>query len=104
MHLLLVPEYESRAIALVNVAIDNHHPFHEAIFLEATDGNRDVVDHAKAFTVIRKRMMKSATNIEGDLVFKGASSCQNRSSSGEPEGVHQFFRVGNFHLEFLLGS
>src|SRR5256885_16108715 len=54
----------SRAVAVVDVTIDSHCSSDFAIALHTANGDRNVVNHAKAFAVIRKGMMKSAADIK----------------------------------------
>src|SRR5205085_6589556 len=70
----------SRTVAVVHVAINGHGAGDLAVLLHAPDGDRDVVDHAEAFAVVRMGVMESAADIEGDAVAQRALCSQNGAS------------------------
>ena len=51
--------------------------------------------------MIGKSMMEASTDVDRDSVIQGVIGSQHRTSSGQPERAHQFWRVGNLHLEFF---
>src|SRR2546430_3718163 len=67
----------SRAIAMVNVAIDSHGSADFVIALHAAYGDRHVVDHAEALTMVREGVMKSAADVEGDSILQRILSRQD---------------------------
>jgi len=79
--------------SLMDVAIYCHRFANLLIALHATDGNRNIVDHAEAFAVIGKRVMESSSDADGHAVDEGMIGGQHRSASGEPEGAYQLRRV-----------
>ncbi len=83
---------------MVNVAVDGHGGANLVIALHAANRHRHVVDHAKTFAVIGESMMEAASDVEGNAIFQGVLGRQNRTARSQPEGAHQFRRVGNLHL------
>src|SRR6185437_6478386 len=59
-----------RAIALVNVAIDHHGTLDQLVTLKGTDGDSDVVNHAKTFAMVREGMMKASAEIDTHTALK----------------------------------
>src|SRR5947207_190636 len=51
---------------MVNVAIDSHGSTDFVIALHAAYGDRHVVDHAEALTMVGEGVMKSAADVEGE--------------------------------------
>ena len=85
----------------MNVAVHGHGAGDPVIALHAANGDGHVVDHAEAFAVVGEGMMKSAADIEGNSIVERIIGGKDGTSGGEPEGAHQFGRVGNFKEEFL---
>src|ERR1700757_3809865 len=54
-------EDHSSAIPLMNIAVHGHRGANFPVALHAAYGDSDVVDHAEAFAVIRKGVMKTAS-------------------------------------------
>jgi hypothetical protein len=90
-----------RPVSLMDVAIYCHRFANLLIALHATDGNRNIVDHAEAFAVIGKRVMESSSDADGHAVDEGMIGGQHRSASGEPEGAYQLRRVRDFELQLF---
>jgi len=65
------------AIALVDVAVYGHGAGDSVIALHAPDGDGHIVNHAEAFAVVGKRMMESATDVEGDVILQSIIGGQN---------------------------
>src|SRR6266513_2189182 len=86
---------------MVNVAIDSHGSADFVIALHAAYGDRHVVDHAEALTMVGEGVMKSAADVEGDSILQRILSRQDGPARRYPEGLHQFRRVGNLHLHFF---
>src|SRR5207248_11284378 len=98
----LTAENRSRAITVVNVAINGHGTLDFALALHAANRDRDIMDHAEAFTVVREGMMKSAADVECHTVPQRQLSRPNRSSGRQPERIHQFRRIWKLHLHFFF--
>jgi len=71
--------------------------------LHTADRDGDIVDHAETLAVIGKSVMEATPDADGDSVFKGLARSEDGTSGGEPEGVHEFQRVGNFELHLFTG-
>ena len=89
------------AVSLMYVAIHRHGPTNLAPLLHGSNGNGKIVDHAEAFSMFGKGVVKSAANIDANTIVQCAFRCQDRTSSVEHEGVHHLRRVGNLHLQLL---
>ena len=63
-HRRVAGENRGRAVAVVHVAIHHHGALDGAIALHAADGHGDVVDGAEAFSMVRKRVVESAAQVE----------------------------------------
>ena len=68
--------------------------------LHAPDGHGHIVDHAEAFAVVGERVVEAAADADGNGVHESLAGSENGPSSGQPESLHQFGRVG--YLELLL--
>src|SRR3954468_24174051 len=97
-------KYRCGSVAVMNVAIDGHGSPDFAIALHAANGDRDVVNHAKAFAVIRKGVVKSAADVDRDSIVQCILRSKNRTAGSEPESLHQFRRERNFKLKFFTGG
>jgi hypothetical protein len=58
-----------RTIAVVNVAVNRHSGANLAVALHAANRNRHVVNHAEAFAVIGKGVVKSAADVYRNAIF-----------------------------------
>src|SRR5260221_4723483 len=92
-----------RAVAVVHITIHGHGPCDLALLMHALDGNRDIMNHAETFAMVRKRVMESAADIAGHAVLERQVRGQNRAPGGEPECPDQFGRVWDLHLLLFLG-
>src|SRR3954463_15541594 len=54
----------SRAVAMVDVTVDSHCGADFAVTLHAANCDRNIVNHAKAFSVIGKRVVKAAADVK----------------------------------------
>ena len=88
-------------VALMHIAVEYHGSSDVAVALHAADGNRNIIDHAKAFAVIRKGVVKSASNVNAAVVPQRLPGSNNRPSCHVPECIHKFFAVGYFQFQFL---
>ena len=84
------------------IAIDRHRASDLVVPLHAPDRHRDVVDHAKALTMIGKRMMKASADIEGDTVFEGETRGKDCAAGGEPERIDHLARIRNLEFQDVL--
>ena len=64
----------------MHIAIHRHGRANLAIALHASNGNRNIVNHAEAFTVVRKRVMKSSANIHRHAVLQRILRGKNRAA------------------------
>src|SRR3954467_9924727 len=78
----------SRAVAVVHVTIDSHGGADFTVALHTANGDRDVVNHAKAFAVIRKSVVKSAADVDRDSFVQCILRSKNRTACSEPESLH----------------
>src|ERR1700677_2628579 len=88
----------SRAVALMDVAVNRHRFSNFFVALHAADGNGHIVEHAETFAVIGEGMMESSANVDGDAVVERMISGQHRAAGRKPKGTHQLWRVRNFEL------
>src|SRR5437763_100638 len=93
----------SRAIAVVDVAINCHGGADFVVTLHAADCDRHIVNHAKTFAVVGKRMVESAANVYRDSIDERVLSREYRAARSQPECADQFGRERDFELEFLTG-
>ena len=78
-------EDDGGPVALVNVTIERHRLSNFAVALHTTDRDRNVIDHAEAFTVVGKRMVEAAANADGDSVAEGVLGGEYGAASGQEE-------------------
>src|SRR5258706_575537 len=76
----------SRAVALVNVAVDGHGGANLVIALHAPNGDGHIVDHAKAFAVVCEGVVEPAPDVEGHAISQSVLGRQNRTARRQPEG------------------
>ena len=67
----------SGPVALVDIAIHGHGASDSVIPLHAADGHGHVVNHAEAFAVVGKGVMKSAADVDGDAIFQSTVGSQD---------------------------
>src|SRR3954470_23353486 len=60
----------SRAVAVVDVTVDRHGGTDFVVTLHATNCDRNIVDHAKAFAMVGKRVVKSAADVHRDSIVQ----------------------------------
>jgi hypothetical protein len=89
---------------VVDVAINRHGGVNLVVPLHAADRHRDVMDHAKAFAVIRESMVETAADIKRHAISEGVVRRQNRTARRQPESLHQLQRVGNLHFLLFAGG
>ena len=90
-----------RAVALMHIAVDHHGARDVAVALHAADGNRHVVDQAKAFPVIGEGVVKAASDVDAAVIAQRLPGSHNRSAGHLPECIHKLFAVGYFQFQFL---
>src|SRR5579864_5150122 len=78
------------AVAVVNVAVNNHGAGDFPLALQFADGNRDVVDSAKTFAMIRKSMVEAAADVERHTLIEGQAAGERSATRGEPERARHF--------------
>jgi len=83
---------------MMHIAIHGHGGANHAIFLQSPNGHGHVVDHAESFAVIRGSVVKSAADVETDLVRHTLPRRQDRSAGSQPESIDQIARVGKLHF------
>ncbi len=70
--------------------------------LQAAHRDGDVVNGAKAFAMVRKRMVKSAAEVEPHAVRERVPGGQGGASGGQAERFHHLRRVGNLQPQNVL--
>src|SRR2546423_637057 len=60
----------SRAVAVMDVTIDRHGGTDFAVKLHATNGDRNIVDHAKAFAMVGEGVIKPAADVHRDSIVQ----------------------------------
>jgi len=86
---------------VVNIAIDCHRRTNLVVALQPPNGDGHVVNHAEAFAMIRKSVMKAAANADGNPVSQGLPRRQDRSPGRQPKRVDKLPRVRDFHFHLL---
>src|SRR5947209_2415977 len=89
------------SVAVMDIAIHGHCALQPAFLVHPPDGHRHIMDHAEAFSMIGKSVVKTSGNVHAQSPAQGQISGQNGTSGGEPEGLDQFRRVRNLHLHFF---
>ena len=85
----------------MHIAINHHGARNVTVALQSPDGNRYVVDQAKALPVIGEGMVESASYMDAAMVAQGQFGGYNRPSGHIPESFHKFFTVRHFQFQFL---
>ena len=85
----------------MHVAIHRHGATNFAALLHGANGDGKIVDHAEAFAVIGKGVMKSAADVDANTVFQRAFGRQNRAAGVQQEGIHHLRRIWNLHLQLF---
>src|ERR1700751_6189739 len=85
-------------VALVHIAVESHRGTNLLVTLHAANRDGDIIDHAKAFAVIGKGVVKSATNRNGNAIVERGLGSEYRTACCQPESVHQLRGEGNFQL------
>ena len=88
----------------MHVAINRHRPANLAVTLHASDGDGHVVNHAEALAVIGERVMESSANADCHTVAESIIGGQNGAARGQPEGLYQGGRKGDFEFHLLAWS
>jgi len=97
----VLPLFEDRGrpVALVDVAVDDHHPADPALPLELLNGDRRVVEKAESLAVVGESMMESSAEMDAKPVVERPLGRQNRAADVQPEkgdqlgGKRQFQRL-----------
>src|SRR5215472_315421 len=76
----------SRAVAVMDIQVHGHGAADPALLVHELDGHGDVMNHAKALTVVGKGMMEAAPNVQRDALAQRQVRSQNRATGGKPEG------------------
>jgi hypothetical protein len=78
------------SISLMDIAVHNHSPRNHVVRLQSADCDRDVVDHAEAFAMIREGVVEASAEIDCDAVLKRLLCGNNRTAGVQPKSLHQF--------------
>src|SRR6202044_817416 len=89
------------AVALMDIAIDSHRRANLAVPLHTSNGDGHIMDHAEAFAVVGKRVMKSSANIDGHSVAQCILCGKNRSTRSQPESRDEFSGKRDFEFHLL---
>src|SRR5580698_5219499 len=65
-------------VSLMHIAIDGHRLPNKSALLHDANRDRDVVDHAETFAVIREGVMESAADVHANAVREGSFGGKNR--------------------------
>jgi len=65
----------------VHVKIDDRRAPDQPLSPQLGDGNRDIVEHAEAFAMVGKRVVRAARQIRGQPIAKRSSRRQQGSRS-----------------------
>src|SRR6056297_1776811 len=68
--ILIIPEYFSCAISLVNVTVNYQNSLYPHRLLENPDGNSNVIVYAKSLAKVRHSVMSSTRKISGYSILK----------------------------------
>src|SRR5580692_958746 len=89
------------AVALMDIAIDSHRRANLAVPLHTSNGDGHIMDHAEAFAVVGKRVMKSSADVDGDSVMQCILCRKNRSACRQPEGGDKLGGKRDFEFHLL---
>jgi len=85
----------------MHVAVERHRGTNLGLVLHRPNRHSHIVDHAEAFAVVGKRVVKSAANADAHAVGEALPRRQDRSPGRQPERFRQVARVRNLHLHFF---
>src|SRR6266700_2332649 len=83
-------KYRSRAVALMDVAINRHCRANFVITLHAPNCHRHVVNHAESFAMVWKCVVKSSADVDRHPVFQRLLGGKYGTAGREPKRFHQF--------------
>src|SRR5258708_25926209 len=76
---------DGSAVAVMDVAVHRHGASDLAVFVQLLDGHGNVMNHAEAFAMAGKCMMKASANVHANAAFHGKVRCQASSALGKSE-------------------
>src|SRR2546428_2522025 len=91
---LISGEDRCRAVALMNVAVDNSSAANRPIALKSSNCYGDVVQYAEPGAMVGKGMMRAAGEIRCYAVLQSPLRRQQSPSDGEERSAYQCFRPG----------
>src|SRR5439155_18435731 len=98
----IVAENSGRAVPLVDVQVDHGRPADQPLVLKRADRNRDVVENAKTFAVIRKRVMESAAQVDSDAAARERlPPGKDAAPRAQEGGLDELLRVGKLQDRLL---
>src|SRR5688572_8919670 len=90
-----------RAVALVDVHVDDEHTSDAAGGAELSDRRDDVVEDAEAPSRVREGVVRAATEVHRDPVVEGGMCSSNRRAGGAPRSLDELGRPGQPERELL---
>jgi hypothetical protein len=85
----------------MNVAIYDEGTSDASLELETPNGDGDIVQEAEAFAMVGESVVKSASDVNADLVAESAVGGENGATRHQPKRFGEFGTVGNLQLEFF---
>ena len=79
-HAHVAGEDVGRTVALVNVEVDDEHPFHQPFSKQDGCCDRDIVEDAKPRPLRPPRVVAAASRVEGDTVFERQAGRVDRAA------------------------
>ena len=78
-----------RAVALVNVEVDDHRASDPTVALQGADRDGDIVEHTEAFTVVGERMVRPAGEVHRQAPFERGRGGLTRSTDSTKRALDQ---------------
>jgi tRNA-binding EMAP/Myf-like protein len=71
------------------------------VALHTANGDGNVINQAKTFSMISEGMMKSASNMDATVVTERLFGSNDGTPGHVPESVNKFFAIRYFEFQFL---
>ncbi len=84
-----------RAVALVEVAVDDHDPFGQPVRDDLAGGHGDVVEQAEALAVLGEGVVEAAADVDGQPRLEGLAGGQHRPADGQEGEADELGRVAD---------
>jgi hypothetical protein len=83
-HVGIVPKDRGRAVAVVYVQVHDGRPPHDALVLQHANRDRDVIDQAEAFAMVREGVVKATAQMGRDVSVQRQPSGEHRAAGADP--------------------